>query len=160
MTARCRLLPQQKPTTQMDRSIVSYNPVSSKILSSSLDHHVTLGVAGPQHMGPSSLSHYLLNITGVGIPVITITTALDPIMDHPLVLYLPHPVKPNTPPGCPSSPYSPCSSRSRLLTLDPALAGQSRAKPPRTPRQYTISMYISPVLYSTGAFITAARPAL
>ena len=42
-------------------------------------------------------------ITGIGIPVITITIALARIVDRPLALYLPHPVKLNAPPVCLSS---------------------------------------------------------
>ena len=58
------------------------------------------------------------SITGIGIPV---TIARTRIVDCPLVLYLPHPIKSNTPLVYPPGRYSPYSSRSRPLILDPAL---------------------------------------
>ena len=64
-------------------------------------------------MGTSGMSHYLLEYHWDWNSCHN--------KDRPLVLYLPRPIKSNTPLVYPSGLYSPYSSRSRILILDAAL---------------------------------------
>ncbi len=85
------------PPSRMSQSCHTVSQ-SHQILVVSLNrHHVTLGLPLPRGLGTDTIPQFTiicLNTTGI----VPITIALHRIADRPLVLYLPHPVEPNTPP--------------------------------------------------------------